>query len=113
MYRQGGQLYAKVQNLRRRLRAEYDAMLAGCDVLVMPTTPMTATPLTTREAPIEEVLNRSWEMLNNTCPFDLTGHPAISVCCGESDGRPVGFMIIGSHFDESKVFQVADAVHQA
>lgn len=112
MYRQGGQLYAKVQNLRRRLRAEYDARLAKCDVLVMPTTPMSATPLTTREAPIEEVLNRSWEMLNNTCPFDLTGHPAISVCCGESQGRPVGFMIVGRHFDESTVFQVADAVHR-
>lgn len=112
MYRQGGQLYAKVQNLRRRLRAEYDAKLAEYDVLVMPTTPMAATPLTTREAPIEEVLRRSWEMLNNTCPFDLTGHPAISVCCGQSSGRPVGLMIVGRHFQESMVFQVADAVHQ-
>jgi len=112
LYRQGGQLYARVRNLTRRLRAEYDAKLARYDVLIMPTTPMTATPLTTREASIEEVMSRSWEALNNTCPFDLTGHPAISVCCGQSQGRPVGLMIVGAHWQESTVLQVADAAHQ-
>jgi len=111
--RHGGQIYGKVQNLKRRLRAEYDAALERFDVLVMPTTPMAAAPLTTRDAPIEEVLQRSWEPLNNTSPFNLTGHPAISVCCGETnDGRPVGFMVVGRHFDESMVFRVAEAVHQ-
>jgi len=113
MYRQGGQLYAKVRNLTRRLRAQYDAQLAQYDVLVMPTTPMAATPLTTRQAPMEEVMRRSWETLGNACPFDLTGHPAISVCCGQTGGRPVGLMIVGRHWQESMVLQVADAVHQA
>jgi len=110
MYRQGGQLYAKVRNLTRRLRAEYDARLAEYDVLVMPTTPMAATPLTTREAPLEEVMRRSWETLGNACPFDLTGHPAISVCCGQTR-RPVGLMIVGRHWQDRTVLQVADAVH--
>jgi len=113
MYRQGGQLYAKVRNLTRRLRAEYDAKLARYDVLVMPTTPMAATPLTTREAPLQEVMRRSWETLGNACPFDLTGHPAISVCCGLTDDkRPVGLMIVGQHWAEAKVLQVAEAAHQ-
>jgi len=112
MYRQGGQLYAKVRNLTRRLRAEYDARLAQYDVLVMPTTPMAATPLTTREAPPEEVMRRSWETLGNACPFDLTGHPAISVCCGlTADQRPVGLMIVGQHWMETKVLQVAEVAH--
>jgi len=112
MYRQGGQLYAKVRNLTRRLRAEYDSKLARYDVLVMPTTPMAATPLTTREAPPEEVMRRSWETLGNACPFDLTGHPAISVCCGlTEDKRPVGLMIVGPHWMETKVLQVAEAAH--
>ncbi|HET6519066.1 MAG TPA: amidase, partial [Geminicoccaceae bacterium] len=34
-----GRYYAKAQNLGRTLRAAYDAALAGCDLLVMPTTP--------------------------------------------------------------------------
>lgn len=110
--RHGGRIYAKAQNLKRRLRAEYDAALEKYDVLVMPTTPMTATKIVTQDATPTEVLVASWEMLNNTSPFDLTGHPAISVCCGEFEGRPVGFMVVGRHFQESMVFQVADAVHQ-
>ena len=38
-----GKYYAKAQNLRRMLRAEYDKILADFDVLLMPTTPMKAT----------------------------------------------------------------------
>jgi|TARA_R110000850_G_C9996329_1_gene468386 amidase len=110
--RHGGRLYAKAQNLRRRLRNEYDAWLQKFDVLVMPTTPMTATPMPGADAGPQEIVHRSWEMLQNTSPFDLTGHPAISVNCGEHDSRPVGFMVVGRHFDEQTVFQVAEAVHR-
>ncbi|MFB9950700.1 amidase [Rhizobium puerariae] len=108
--RHGGMLYAKAHNLRRRLRAEYDAALARYDVLVMPTTPMTARKIVPHDAPILELLTDSWTMQNNTCPFDITGHPAISVPCGHHDGKPVGFMIVGRHFDDATVFRVADAV---
>ena len=110
MRRHGGMFYAKAQNLRRRLRAEYDAALSKYDVLVMPTTPMTATKITPPDAPVLQLLIEAWAMLNNTSPFDLTGHPAISVPCGEADGKPVGFMAIGRHFDEISVFRVADAI---
>ena len=57
-----------------------------------------------------EILTESWKMLNNACPFDITGHPAISVPCGEHDNKPVGLMIVGKHFGEAKVFHDADAV---
>ncbi len=57
-----------------------------------------------------EILKESWKMLNNTCPFDITGHPAISVPCGEYDNKPVGLMVVDKHFEEGTVFQVADAV---
>ena len=36
----------------------------------------------------------------NTCPFDVTGHPAMSVPCGMSQGLPIGMMLIGKHYDE-------------
>ena len=107
----GGRLYAKAQNLRHRLRAEYDAALASYDVLVMPTTPMTAPAIPAPDASITEVLQRSWEMLGNTCPFNLTGHPAISVRCGHLSERPVGLMVVGRHYQEKLLFQVAEAIH--
>jgi amidase len=111
--RHKGRIYAKAQNLRRRLRAEYDEAFERYDVLVMPTTPMTATKIPPPDAPVFKLLDASLNMLNNTCPFDLTGHPAISVPCGEFDNKPVGFMIVGRHFDEMSVFRVADAVHKS
>lgn len=110
--RHGGRLYAKARNLVRRLRAEYDTWLEQYDVLIMPTTPMTATELVYEDASPKDILHASWGPLNNTCPFDLTGHPAISVCGGISDGKPVGLMIIGRHFEDATVFQVADVAHQ-
>ena len=39
-----GHCYAKVQNLARQLREEYDRMFGACDLLLMPTLPMKATP---------------------------------------------------------------------
>ena len=46
--RYGGHYYGKAQNLRRRLRAAYDAALAKYDLLLLPTTVMKATPIPAR-----------------------------------------------------------------
>ena len=46
-----------------------------------------------------------------TIPFNVTGHPAMSVPVGlASDGLPIGVQIVGRPFDEAMVFQVARAV---
>ena len=55
------------------------------DVLVLPTQPMRATALPAADAPMAEYVARALEMIGNTAPFDVTGHPAISVPA-ESDG---------------------------
>jgi amidase len=96
-------------NLRRGLRAAYDAALARYDLLLMPTLPLKATKFPSGDAPVEEVVARSWEMIGNTCPFDVTGHPAMSLPCGTSDGLPVGLMLIGKHFDEATIYRAASA----
>ena len=50
----------------------------------------------------------------NTSPFDGYGIPAISIPCGFSkDGLPIGLMIAGPHFSESKVLALAYAYQQA
>ena len=104
-----GRFYAKAQNLRRRLCREYDERLAHCDLLLMPTLPFPTLPIPPDGASLAEVLTHSWSMLTNTSPFNLTGHPAISVPCGETDGKPVGLMLIGRHFDEMTVLRAAGA----
>jgi amidase len=104
-----GRYYAKAQNLARMLKARYDAALQEYDVLVMPTTPMKATPLPGADAPREEIIRRALEVLVNTCPFDVTGHPAINVPCGMADGLPIGLMLVGRSGDDATVLRAAHA----
>jgi len=104
-----GHYYAKSQNLARKLRAAYDAMLGAYDLLLMPTLPMKATPLPPPDASLALFTQRAFEMVTNTCPFDVTGHPAMSIPCGMNDGLPVGMMLIGRHWNESTIYQAAHA----
>ena len=108
-----GHYYAKAQNLSRRLRAAYDAELSKYDLLLMPTLPMKATEIPPPNAPRELYIQRAFEMVGNTAPFDATGHPAMSIPCGMLDGLPVGMMLIGKHYDESTIYRAAHAFEQA
>lgn len=103
-----GRMYAKAQVLRRGLRASYDEALSQYDVLAMPTTPMKAH----KHDPslgTEERVSRGWNMLDNTAPFNMTGHPAINIPCAKSNGLPVGLMLVGRHFDDARLLQAAHA----
>jgi amidase len=111
--RYGGRYYAKAQNLRRRLRAAYDAVLASHDLLLMPTVPMKATPIPGKNATAQEITRRSWEGTRNTCPFNVTGHPAISLPCGMQDGRPIGMMLVGRHNGEETIYCAACAFERS
>jgi amidase len=51
--------------------------------------------------------------LHNTAVFDATGHPALSVPCGVSDGLPIGMMLVGRHLDDATCLRAAHAFEQA
>jgi len=101
----GGSGYAKARNLVPFMRAAYDDALQRYDVLVLPTTPVTAQPLPADLSAIGPALGK----VINTAPFDITGHPAISVPAGLVDGLPAGMMVVGRRFDDATVLRVADA----
>jgi amidase len=107
-----GRYYAKAQNLARALSQAYDDALQSVDLLVMPTLPMKATKIPPVDASREEVVARALEMIPNTCPFDVTGHPAMTLPCGLSDGLPVGMMLIGKKWNEATVLRAAHAFEQ-
>src|SRR5262245_1626220 len=106
-----GRLYTKAQNQRRVLRAAYDQVLERVDVLVMPTTPNKAHHYDPRRN-IRELMEHGWNMLGNTAPFDMTGHPSLSVPCGKANGLPVGLMLTGRHFEDATLLRVAHAFEQ-
>lgn len=58
-------------------------------------------------------MQRALEMIGNTCPFDITHHPAMTLPCGMVDGLPIGLMLVGKHFDEATIYRAAYAFEQA
>jgi len=104
-----GRYYAKAQNLRHHLRAAYDAVLADHDVMVMPTTATRAQPIPDPDCSLADWIAATLGTIHNCPQSNLTGHPAISVPCGMEEELPVGMMIIGRHFADATVLQVADA----
>jgi amidase len=109
----GSRYYGKAINLARQLTAAYDAVLATHDLLLMPTTPMKAQPLPQPGASREEIVERAFEMLTNTAPFDISHHPAMAIPCGMREGLPVSMMLVGKHFDEPTIYRAAFAFEQA
>ncbi len=107
-----GHFYAKAQNLSRLLKKTYDQALTRHELLLMPTTPMKATPIPAQDAPLALYCQRAFEMLPNTAPFDVSGHPAMNVPCGMSAGLPVGMQLVGAQYAESTIYRAAHAFEQ-
>lgn len=101
--------HSKAQNLRVPLRQRYDEALAGVDVLVMPTSPFPATEIPPLDVPRERFVDLALNMQANTCPFDVSGHPAFTIPCGKLDGLPVGLMLVGRHYEETTLIRLAAA----
>jgi amidase len=103
----------KAMNLVRRLRQAYDDALATYDLLLMPTTAAKARPLPPAEPSPATVIDLAFENIDNTCPFNLTHHPALTLPCGIADGCPIGMMLVGRPFAEATLYAAAHAFEQS
>ena len=100
----------KADQARTVITAEMNDVLRRVDVLLTPTSPVAAW----RPEDSGRLWNRVTDVIGTiarfTAPFNLTGHPAVSVPCGLSpEGLPIGFQIAGRAFDEETVLRVAHA----
>jgi len=107
--RYGWRYYAKAMNQVRRLRALYDSKLEAVDVLLLPTTPMTAPELPPPDAGRHAVLAAAFAPTANTQPFNVTHHPALSIPCGTLAGMPIGLMLVGRAWSEATLYRAAHA----
>ena len=110
-----GHYYARAKNLVRKLRAGYDKPLRKYDLLLMPTLVDTAAenPESLDDASDDQVMQTAFGNTLNTCQFNATGHPAISIPCGQVDGLPVGLMLVGRYYDEKTIYRAAYAFEQS
>ncbi|EUJ29190.1 aspartyl/glutamyl-tRNA amidotransferase subunit A [Listeria floridensis FSL S10-1187] len=101
--------YKKAQQARTLIKQDFEKVFQDFDVIIGPSTPTTAFD-------IDGMINDPITMYQNdllTIPINLAGLPAISVPCGFSAGLPVGLQIIGNHFEEGRIYNVAHAFEQA
>lgn len=101
--------YLKAEQVRAVLMEDFRNAFEKVDVIVGPTTPITAWKSgewTVKVAGKDEsVLSASWRF---TFPYNLTGLPAISVPCGfDRDGLPIGLQIAARPFDEATLLRAA------
>jgi amidase len=105
--------YGKIQNLRLELRRQINQLFGEHDLLLTPTVTTVAVPrLEGRHTASEVLANAPYQIGANTCPLDLSGHPALTLPCGASrkERLPIGLQIIGSRFGEEAVYQAAFAL---
>jgi len=107
--------YLKAEQYRSALMEEYRKVFEQVDVVIGPTTPITAWKSGEWTVQVggkpESVLAASWRF---TYPYNLTGLPALSVPCGfDRDGLPIGMQIAGRPFDETTVLRVGYAYERS
>jgi aspartyl-tRNA(Asn)/glutamyl-tRNA(Gln) amidotransferase subunit A len=97
--------YLRAQKVRRLITDDFARAFKEVDVLMGPTSPTPAFDIGAKvDDPVTMYLNDIY-----TIGANLAGLPGVSLPCGQSGGLPVGLQIIGPHFAEAKLFNVAHA----
>jgi aspartyl-tRNA(Asn)/glutamyl-tRNA(Gln) amidotransferase subunit A len=102
--------YLRAQKVRSLIARDFAEAFGRVDAIITPTAPVPPFKLGERTAdPLQMYLADIY-----TVTGSLAGLPAISVPCGKtSEKLPVGMQIVGPHFSEGRVLQIAHAFEQA
>lgn len=100
--------YKKAQQVRRLIRQDFLDAFEEVDVLMGPASPTPAFDLGAKKDPVAMYLQDIY-----TIAVNLAGIPGISVPAGFVGKRPVGLQILGTHFAEQRLLNVAHQFQQA
>jgi aspartyl-tRNA(Asn)/glutamyl-tRNA(Gln) amidotransferase subunit A len=100
--------YAQALRQRARLAAAVDQVLARWDLLLTANETGTAPPFADAQASFPFVHTPSLRM-----PFNVTGHPALAVCCGFADGLPLGLQLVAARGRDDLLLAAGAAYERA
>lgn len=97
--------YSLARRTQSEMKRRLDRLFETYDILVLPTTPITA-PLIEGEDAVEQARR----LTRFTAPFNLTGVPAISLPCGlSSGGLPIGLQMVTQRWQEGRLLRAGFA----
>ena len=101
--------YLKGQKARTLIKQDFDEAYKKCDLMVSPIAPVPAFKLGEKlDDPLQMYLSDIFTLSAN-----LAGIPAMSIPCGQSkDNLPIGLQLMGKHFDEATLLNVAHQYQQ-
>ena len=99
--------YKKAQQVRNLISRDFMQAFEEVDLILAPTTPTPAFGINEKKDPVSMYLNDIY-----TIAASLAGLPAMSIPCGLVENKPVGMQLIGKHFNESKLLNVAHKYQQ-
>jgi aspartyl-tRNA(Asn)/glutamyl-tRNA(Gln) amidotransferase subunit A len=106
--------YIRAQQARVLFNRQCHELFDTVDLLVGPTTPITATKIGVSDVKVgETTLGVIALHTQYTSAFNLNGLPAVTLPCGFTDGLPVGLQIVGRAFEEGTVLRAAGAYEKA
>ncbi len=101
--------YALARRAQVETRRRCELLFEQFDVLILPTTPITAPVLEG-----ENAVERARQLTRFTSPFNLTGLPALTVPCGfTSENLPIGLQIVSRPWNEAGALRTGYAYQQA
>jgi amidase len=101
--------FQKIQLRRMALRGRVSALFAGIDLLLIPVHPF-ASPTVATIQTLGETPTLVSALLRYTAPFDMTGHPTITLPGGFTDaGMPLAFQLVAAHMDEATLVRAGAA----
>ena len=105
--------YQKLLLRRLALRGRVIALFETIDLLLIPVHPLPPVTLAMIST-LGERPDLIAKLQRYTCPFDMTGHPTITLPGGASaDGMPIAFQLVAAHLDEAVLVRSGAAFQRA
>jgi amidase len=108
-----GMSYQQVLLNRAALRGKINRLMSGLDLLIVPVQPFAA-PTHEQLGALAQDPELNARLIQFTAPFNSSGHPAITLPCGLTQGgMPIGFQFVAAHGAEARLCRAGMAFQHA